>query len=209
MRKSLWIISAGGAVRITIIALACLFLSATGTRADTFTYTYTGKDFTTASSPYTTSDRITGTLVLSAPLPDNLTSVTDEDGKVLSFTFKDGVQTLTLLNTSALDSTTFFEFGTSSTGAITSWRVQVILASSNAGMGTVNGFLGLSGDQTTTCPCGISQAFNFDDPGTWVGPSSTTVPEPGALSMMLTGLLGLGLLVGVKRYTRNHLATEA
>jgi hypothetical protein len=35
------------------------------------------------------------------------------------------------------------------------------------------------------------------------------VPEPGTVSLMFSGLLGLGMLVGVKRYTRNRLATEA
>lgn len=34
------------------------------------------------------------------------------------------------------------------------------------------------------------------------------VPEPSILSMMFSGLLGLGLLVGVKRYRGNRLATE-
>jgi hypothetical protein len=32
-------------------------------------------------------------------------------------------------------------------------------------------------------------------------------PEPGTLSMMIAGMLGLGLLAGMKRYTENHLST--
>lgn len=39
--------------------------------------------------------------------------------------------------------------------------------------------------------------------------SVVTSPEPGSLSMISVGLLGLGLLVGVKRYRGNHLASEA
>ena len=35
------------------------------------------------------------------------------------------------------------------------------------------------------------------------------VPEPGTVSLMFSGLLGLGLLVGVKRYRGNRLATAA
>ena len=93
MRKSLWFTSAGGAVRISLIALACLLVSATGAWADTFTYTYTGKDFTSASAPHTTSDSVTASFVLSSPLPPNLNTFTSEAPLVISYTISDGVQT--------------------------------------------------------------------------------------------------------------------
>jgi hypothetical protein len=38
---------------------------------------------------------------------------------------------------------------------------------------------------------------------------TTSTPEPGALGMMLAGLVGLGLLVGVRRHRGNHLASAA
>lgn len=46
-----------------------------------------------------------------------------------------------------------------------------------------------------------------DLPGSWAGPFENTVP--GTVSMMFSGLLGLGLLVAVKRYRGNRLATIA
>jgi hypothetical protein len=52
-------------------------------------------------------------------------------------------------------------------------------------------------DQVTL---GIQSASNTFDQGVWSGPVENAVPEPGTLSMMFSGLLGLGMLVGVKRY---------
>ena len=43
--------------------------------------------------------------------------------------------------------------------------------------------------------------------GSVVPPVGT--PEPGTLSLMIAAMLGLGLLVGIKRYRRNDLPTEA
>jgi hypothetical protein len=43
--------------------------------------------------------------------------------------------------------------------------------------------------------------------GTWS--SASTVPEPGIVGMTFSGLLVLGLLVGVKRYRGNRLANIA
>lgn len=40
-------------------------------------------------------------------------------------------------------------------------------------------------------------------------PATVPTPEPGTFSMLFSGLLGLGVFVGVKRCQRNTLATEA
>jgi hypothetical protein len=205
MRKSLWFTSVGGAVRISIIALACLFLSATGARADTFTYTYTGNDFTTFSGPYTGSDKVTGTVVLSAPLPANLPPTTDETALLVSYSFSDGVQTLTNLNSAA----DVFSFETSATGAIDSWFILFFSTPSATQINTskapsFNTF-DFGGPNPLVTPFGE----NFGSAGVWSGPVEGTVPEPGTLSMMFSGLLGLGLLVGVKRYRGNRLANLA
>jgi hypothetical protein len=95
MRKSLWFTSSGGAVRISIIALACLFLSTTGARADTFTYTYdsspfgiswttapltgvtarttvTAADLTATSNTGSLSGCVTTSVVLDSTLPNGI-----------------------------------------------------------------------------------------------------------------------------------------
>ena len=97
MRKSLWFTSAAGAVRISIIALACLFLSTTGARADTFTYTYdssigiswttapltgvtarttvTAADLTAATNTASLSGCVTTSVVLDNPLPNGIITI--------------------------------------------------------------------------------------------------------------------------------------
>jgi hypothetical protein len=199
-RKSLWFTSAGGAVRISLIALACLFLSATGAWADTFTYTYTGNDFTTVTGAYTMSDSVMGTIVLSAPLPSNL-ALTDESALLVSYSFSDGVQTLTNLDSFPFE----FLFETSASGAITSWAVGIVNpclpvnCNSPEIVTTSITSPPTSFDMVNTLNV-LSAGSNSGDPGAWSGPVESAVPEPGALSLMLSGLLGLGLLVGVKRY---------
>jgi hypothetical protein len=85
------------------------------------TYSYTGNPFTSVTGPpYTTSDRVTGTVTLASPLGINLpfgTTVTP-----LAFSFSDGVQTITNLNANP---GSIFEFGTGPTGAITGWGIAV------------------------------------------------------------------------------------
>jgi len=198
MRKSLRFTS----VRITIIALACLFLSVTGTRADTFTYTYTGNNFTSVISPYTTSERLTGTFELSAALPANL-DFANESSLVTSFTMSDGVQTLT----SPGAFVEFFRFSTDSAGTITLWDVEVANSSGTApSMETLNfGFASSDQGSLTNFVSGI----NNGAAGIWTVSSTTPVPEPGTLGMVFSSLLGLGVLVGLKRNRENRLADRA
>ena len=86
----------------TLGAAVCLVFAlcfaAPNAHADTFTYTYTGVNLATAFiSPYTASDSVDGTVVLSAALPSDA-SFADESALIVSYSFTDGVQTLTNLN---------------------------------------------------------------------------------------------------------------
>ena len=64
--------------------------------ADTI-YTYTGNDFTSNSGSFTDADKVTGTIDLATALGDNSGSV---EISPVSYSFSDGVQTLTNSNSS-------------------------------------------------------------------------------------------------------------
>lgn len=82
------------------------------------TYTFTGDPFTNADPPYTTNDRVTGSIVVAAPLPDLLPST--EIGFALEdFSFSDGVQTRTPANTVVCS----FEVATNPAGNIIAWSI--------------------------------------------------------------------------------------
>jgi len=146
------------------------------------TYTHTGNPFTDVTGPpYTTSDRVTGTVTLASPLGINLpfgTTVTP-----LAFSFSDGVQTITNLNANP---GSIFEFGTGPTGAITGWGIAV-------DTGLVN-----PPDSITTSPAfdrGHLAGFSTptgqvsDNPGVW-----TTVSDTGStLALLFLSLTALGV----------------
>jgi hypothetical protein len=54
------------------------------------TYTYTGNDFQSATSPYTVSDFVSGFFTLTSPLADDLVAASETP---TSYSFIDGVQT--------------------------------------------------------------------------------------------------------------------
>src|ERR1700722_18708854 len=105
--------------------------------AQTYTYTYTGNDFTSVfnafneltygSVPYTTSDKITGSITFSAPLGDNYEG--NPSATMLSYNFADGVGPQSAAGDTSgglgfpnvMDST----FATDSSGNIVSWNLAV------------------------------------------------------------------------------------
>ena len=145
------------------------------------TYSYTGNDFTSVTFPYTTSDSVTGSFTLAAPLADNLTSFTTVTPQ--SFSFSDGVEGETTTNTSPGVGSEF-AFETDATGAITKWEVVVDINSvSNFSISTLNA-PGVSGvfDQGQHGG-GTESGGNTNSPGTWAA-----VPEASTCSMVLVGL---------------------
>src|ERR1700722_6983711 len=93
--------------------------------ASTYTYTYTGNDFTSGGvePPYTVSDRITGSFTLSAPLGDSFSGLVTP----ISFSFTDGQQTITNSNITHPYGSSFeyIDINTSSSGAILGWSIDL------------------------------------------------------------------------------------
>jgi len=58
-------------------------------------YTYTGNPFTSVRAPYTTSDSVTATMILTNPLAPGL-SLSDVTPNLVALSMSDGVQTLDL-----------------------------------------------------------------------------------------------------------------
>lgn len=172
--------------------LTVVFALTTPLMAGSIEYTYTGNLFNDFISPYTASDSVTGEFRLSAPLADNMTFSGSLTGNVspLSFSFTDGIQTLT-----SSDGLTIidFDFVTNSSGAITQWYVSVGYSQGGgAGILTSNSEFGVEdyGDMSNSAEVGSIES----DPGTWsIGsppaPDGTVSPEPAAVLLVFGGLL--------------------
>ena len=193
---------------ILIAALASLSaLGAASARASSFLYTYTGNPFFPSPDvepPYTTSDKVTASIVLSAALADNLS---EEQVMPASFTLTDGHQTITNLNTPSLPAN-LFEFSTNATGKITDWVIDT--GGPIGEINTVNSsILSQSFDNAElNSPTAIGQ--NFNDPGKWAGPNQpiASTPLPAALPLFAGGLGVMGLL-GWRKKRKNTAAIAA
>jgi hypothetical protein len=175
---------------LALLALAAAF-SAPSARADTFTYTYTGNDFTGFSTQggetqqFNGADSVTGTLVFAAPLTADmsLTSVTP-----LSFSFTDQVQTFT--SSEPLSYT--LEVGTDGSGQIDNWNIYL-----QTGAGTtLSPYNILISNPTAGDIVHYDEVSGVQDdeavspnPGSW-----SVTPEPSSLALLSTGLLGAACL---------------
>jgi N-acetylneuraminic acid mutarotase len=147
-------------------------------------YTYTGNDFTTAPSPYTKSDSITGYFTLVAPLADNLAAV-NITSNILTYAFTDGG--VNTINSSEVFPPSRIVVSTDSQGNIASWDLSLILGNppSNIALFTCNGIT----TYLNSCPNspedqsyeqnGAINAYNESSPGTWL---ASTAPFSGALN---------------------------
>jgi hypothetical protein len=190
-----------------LISGALLFPALTVTLKANQIYSYLGNDFTTATSPYTTSDYISGSFTLDSPLPPNYPAsgvAASIPGFITSFSFYDGVNSW---NESDAVVTTIL-VATNSSGSIDSWWIVL-----SGDSGNING-LGLvtCGSTGIFCPDALpnfdailqnpSNPFSYLDrstnQGSWTSFSALSTPEPSALSLMTPGtllLLGYCLLV--------------
>jgi hypothetical protein len=167
-----------------MLGLACLGSAAA--RADV-TYTYTGNPFTSVTRPYTLTDSITGSFVLSQPLADNLA---ETEIFPLSFSFYDGQEVLS--NTTS-ETTSVFDVATNAAGTIDAWDISMRQASSGIGINTTDDMTGTNDSVTAQGIIVLTLASNVDDPGTWMV-APTVVPEPPPVALLGSGLLGLVFL---------------
>jgi len=136
------------------------------------------------------TDMVTGTIDLATALGDSASGVTIPASNIVSFSFSDGVQTIT--NSTSTFSTLFSQFYTSATGVPIAWDVELDL-SSGAAIDTCGGTDISSCDPfISKDDLGIGQGAGevSGDPGTW---TVTTTPLPAALPLFAGGLGALGL----------------
>lgn len=142
-------------------------------------YTYTGTNFTTVSSPYSTSDLVTGYFLLSDPLAANLQNASITP---LSFSFSDGLQNIT--NQSNNVFAYFQNIYTNGSGDITGIFVNISATTGNIEVTSSGASARLFvGQPEPTASSGAG--------GTWV---ISTIPEPYSVSVLGAGLLALVVL---------------
>jgi len=193
------------------------------------TYTYTGKDFTTAiagetadgplPAPWTTSDFISASFTFASPLGDNL-PLTNVTADLESWTISDGVNTYNPGDT--LLGLTEVELATGPTGNITAWlfetgtfgdpnsfspssysNLAVAPGKSSDNAGEIPPPTGLPGGGSSYGPA----ARNSNDPGVWnVVTATSTVPEPAPTVVIALG--GAILLLASRRRQRKPSASQ-
>ena len=177
------------------LGMSVLLLAAFGAPVAhaTTTYVYTGNDFASAVSPYTTSDSVTGFFSI-ATLGANLSDVTISP---TSYSFSDGVQTLTDQISGITGQ--FEHFTTDSSGNITGWQIY-LLPPTTSQIFTSS----LGGGEDFGQTSGPVYGVVFSAPGTWV----TVTPEPTSVVLMSTGLLALAFVVRKRRAQATRCARD-
>ncbi|HEY5329438.1 MAG TPA: PEP-CTERM sorting domain-containing protein [Acidobacteriaceae bacterium] len=152
----------------------------------TTVYTYTGNPYTSASGPFTTSEHITINLVYDNPLAANL----NFDSVIpTSFQFLDGV-TFTDSSSQSPYPTEIFEFRTDNTGVITGWWMDSQTPLDQIATVSYGSAAAPTQEDASTHLNG--QAYNLNSGGIWTVSTSgvAATPEPSALTLLCTGLLG-------------------
>jgi hypothetical protein len=176
------------AVTKTIVTGLILFCGLQSAARASTIYSYTGDDFAFATSPYTTSDYVSGSFTTATPLADNLSLATITPS---SYSFSDGVQTFSSLSPPT-DVT--FEISTNASGQITGWFINLENPTTNNQIFTESTPNREDGGSTSD-----GQGYIFYSPigslpqPTWQA-STSAVPEPN-MSWALFGVLTGGWAV--------------
>jgi hypothetical protein len=205
-------------MRIRTLALLAALFAPTILLADSYTYTYTGQSFTAYyaySGPvlFNSLDSVSGEFTLSAPLSDNLSSLTTINPA--SFSFTDDVNTITNLTANYSS----FQVETNGHGDITEWTIfiqmpdpsgpgeDLIQTSSAPGSAYDQGN---SDYYTSRFSCsfncyytdfygsvGSNQSSDGSSAGAWAETNSSAsgTPEPPSLMLLATGLFGAAALL--------------
>jgi len=117
---------------IATVGLIGLVLGLTVPAYSDVTYTYTGPDFVSAASPYTTSDHVTATMTLANPLDPNNFQMSPVGptafylgSDLVALSMSDGVHTLDL-NTPGVTGGGIV-YAVDSSGDITEWDIGISL----------------------------------------------------------------------------------
>jgi hypothetical protein len=181
-----------------------------GTSAKAATYVYTGIDYGYSSYLGCVGDcgvRLTGSMILSAPLGDNFNGFVSP----LSFSFSDGIQTISDANETIYPPGTFsspyspgaFYFQTGTSGSIVNWYVEVTNGPDLLLSVGPNPPIAAPGDGDTFIAPVCNNGFCFNAqtssysyaPGIWSGPPDVAaVPEPSTWAMMILGFAGVGFM---------------
>jgi hypothetical protein len=183
------------------VALAFALAPVDSAGAATVTYTYTGQDFINSHDPFSSTDKVTGTITFAAPLGENLKLAPETP---VSFTFTAGPETLTNLTYNPSSIFSHFNFTTDAAGNLSGWDISVGLGGGGSfileNVQSSQPFGSNIGDQAS-----VGGNFKGDanfDPGEAFGLNRTAgtftlqaaVPEPSTWAMMILGFAGVGFM---------------
>jgi len=208
------------------ILMTCLVLVGASTAHAYQTYTYTGKTFTTANSPFTTADFMTVTFTLTSPLAANtVTDLTTAPELITSsFLISAGASSYSASDGTAPGGFWGAKVATDPSGVVIHWSFQVAPDDASApatdfirscntaaslGPGDNCGSMNVY-DAIDLNPVndGLEKADVIADPGTWTVVSGSDVPtlSPTWLAILAALLAGSGFAAFRARPSRRAAA---